>query len=264
MIAAVLVAMALAAAPAPAAAPPARCGLPPLRDVPRPFRVGEVLSYDFDVMGIVKAGTLTATVEPPILRGSLLPLRARVRSTSVFAKVRRVRGFALSWVDVRDLRPQRYLDETDEDGVRKTTDTRLDVTGPITMQWAFGDRKGTSTLERERDVMDLLSFVYYLRAAALVPQQEICVDLVANRRFWRLRGAVAPGTERVQTPAGSFDAVRFDAVLTRADGSGGKRPVHFWYGRDERRLPLAAVSEIDLGPVRAVLSRIGPGAAPAP
>lgn len=244
-----------------AAAP---CGLPALRDAPRPFVTGEVLAFDFDVMGIVKAGTLTSTVEPAISRGTLVPLRARIRNTSVFAKVRRVKGFALSWTRADDLRPQRYRDETDEDGVRKWSDTRLDLAGPITMEYAFGDRKGTATLERQGDVMDLLSFIYYLRAAALAPGQEICTDLAANRRFWRFRGTVVPGSERVQTAAGAFDAVRIDGVLTRADGSGGKRPVHFWYSKDARRLPLAAVSEVDLGPVRVMLTRISVPPVPGP
>lgn len=258
-IALALSALVTAAGPAPSrgdtAAPgAAACGLPPLRPGPRPFRTGEVLGFDFDVMGVVKAGTLTLSVEPPISRGQLLPLRARVRNTSVFAKVRRVKGYALSWVDVTRLRPQRYRDETEEDGVRKVTDTRLDQPGPVVMEWSFGDQRGTSTLARERDVMDLLSFVYYLRAAKLELRDALCVDLVANRRFWRFQGAVA-ASEKVDTAAGSFDTLRVDGTMRRADGNGPDRPVHFWFGKDARRLPVAAVSEIDLGPVRVMLSR---------
>ena len=236
-----------------AAAPP--CGLPQLRDGPRPFQTGETLTFDFDVMGVVKAGTLSLSVEPPISRGTLVPLRARVRNSSVFAKMRRVKAFALSWVGAQSLRPQRYRDEAEEDGVRKVTDTRLDRPGPVTMTWELGEKTGTTTLERDRDVMDLLSLVYYLRAARLDPGQEICVDLVANRRFWRMRGSVAQASERVESAAGIFDALRVDAILTRADGSGPSRPVHLWFSKDQRHLPVAAVSEIDLGPVRAMLSQ---------
>jgi hypothetical protein len=257
-----MIALATAAALALTAASP-ECGLPPLRDAPRPFGPGELLAYDFDVMGVVKAGSLSLAVEPRMARGTLLPLRGRIKNSSVFAKVRRVKGYGLSWVAARDLRPQRYRDETEEDGVRKTTDTRLDGKGPVTMEWAFGEKKGTSTLEPEREVMDILSFVYYLRAAALRPGQEICVDLVANRRFWRMRATVVPGQERVESPAGVFQTVRVDAVLTRADGTGGKRPVHLWFSTDERRLPVAVVSEVDLGPVRAILSRATASNAPA-
>jgi len=207
-------------------------------------------------MGMVKAGTLSLAVEPPISRGTLLPLRARIRNTSVFAKARRVKGYALSWVDAATLRPQRYRDEAEEDGVHKSTDTRLDQPGPITMEWRLGDRHGTTTAPRRSEVMDLLSTVYYLRAVRLEPGLALCFDLVANRRLWRLTGTVAARREKVESPAGSFDTVRVDAVLARADATGPKREVHFWFSRDARHLPVAAVSEIDLGPVRAMLARV--------
>ncbi len=207
-------------------------------------------------MGMVKAGTLSLAVEPPIARGTLLPLRARVRNTSVFAKARRVKGYALSWVDAGSLSPQRYRDEVEEDGVRKSTDTRLDRPGPITMEWRLGDKHGTTTTPRRPPVMDLLSTVYYLRAVRLEPGLALCFDLVANRRVWRLTGTVAAGWEKVESPAGSFETVRVDAVLARVDGTGSKREVHFWFSRDARHLPVAAVSEIDLGPVRAMLARV--------
>jgi hypothetical protein len=233
-----------------------RCGLPPLRGGALPFQPGETLSYDVDVMGVVKAGSASLAVEPPILNGTLLPLRARFKNTSVFAKVRKARGYALSWIDPTTLRPQRYRDEGEEDGIRKSTDTRLDRPGPVTMAWSFGGNKGTSTMQRQGDVLDLLSSIYYLRAARLEPGVAVCYDLVANRRFWRLRGDVAAKPERVETAAGTFDTLRVDATLTRADGQGQARPVHFWFSRDAKKLPIAAVGEIDLGPVRAMLSRV--------
>ncbi len=235
------------------------CGLPPLLDKPLPFAPGESLTYDVDILRIVKAGTLSLVVEPPISGGTLLPLRARLHTTSIFAKVRRVRGYALSWVGAETLRPQRYRDEAEENSVRKSTDTRLDRPGPLMMDWSVRDKteekKGTTTSARQGDALDLLSMVYYLRAARLRPGEEICFDLVANRRFWRLHGTVAPGIDHIESAAGSFDTTRLDAVLTRSDGGGPKRRIRFWFSKDQRQLPVAAVSEIDLGPVRAVLSQ---------
>ena len=148
---------------------------------------------------------MSLAVEPPIARGTLLPLRARVRNTSVFAKARKVRGHALSWVDAASLRPQRYRDEVEENGVRKSTDTRLDRPGPITIEWRLGDKRGTTTAPRQSEVMDLLSTVYYLRAVRLEPGLALCFDLVANRRLWRLTGTVAAGARRSsRRPAASI------------------------------------------------------------
>ncbi|BDG07115.1 DUF3108 domain-containing protein [Anaeromyxobacter paludicola] len=237
-------------------APPA-CGLPPLRPGALPFREGERLSFDLDVMGVVKAGTLRATVEPATSGGAVIPVRARLQNTSVFAKVRRVKGQAMSWFDARTLRPDRYRDDVDEDGVRKSTEVRLaGQPAQPSLSWQFGDKKGVTRFERQAEALDLVTLVYYLRAADPRPGTTYCFDLVANRRYWHVKATLAPGTEKVDTEAGSFQTVRLDAVAERADKIGARRPFHLWYSTDARRLPVAAVSEIDLGPVRAMLHAV--------
>jgi len=235
---------------------PGSCGLPPLSGA-RPWWPGEVLSFDVDVMGMVKAGTLQLMVDAPILGGAQIPLRARVRNTSVFAKVRKVRGLATSFVDARSLRPQRFRDEVDQDGLRRTTDTRLDGPGAVVrMAWTSGEQKGVAEFERQREALDLLAALYYLRAAALRPGAEICFDLLANRRFWRLTATVADRPEKVESEAGAFQTLRVDARLVRADDATQGRPLHLWISTDQRRLLVAVVSEVDLGPVRAMLTRV--------
>jgi hypothetical protein len=242
------------------------CTLPPQKAAQPPWRPGEALTYDVDVMGVVKAGTLTATVEDPMFGGTVVPLRVRMRNTSVFAQMRKVRAIATAWVDARTLRPQRYRDETEEDGVHRTTDVRLDRGGPkVAMAWTIGERKGVKEFDRQGDVVDIVSAVFWLRGADLPPGREFCFDVVANRRYWRLQGKLASKPERVETPAGPFEAVRLDATLTRFatpdDPRVRSRPMHLWFSADERRIPIAGVSEVDLGPVRAVLAR---GASPRP
>ena len=250
--------MSALAALALALAAPAGCGVPALL-LERPWAAGEVLTYDVDVMGIVKAGTLQLAVDPPILSGSQVPLRARVRNTSVFARVRRVKGVALSWVDSRTLRPQRFRDDVDQDGVRRTTDTRLDRPGAsVRMSWTSGREKGTTEFERRQEALDALSAVYLLRAADLKPGAAVCFDLVANRRYWRLSGKVAEKVEGVRSGVGDLETIRLDATLERADDPRQTRPLHLWFSTDSRRLPVAMVSEVDLGPVRAMLARVSP------
>ena len=253
-------------APGPRTMPPAaatlalllaapECGLPDLSPR-RPWSPGETLAFDVDVMGVVQAGTLQLRVEPPILGGAQIPLRALVKNTSVFAKVRRVKGSAASFVEAATLRPRRYRDDVDQDGVRRTTDTSFERGSPtVRMAWTSGDQRGTIDFERRQEVLDAVSALYYLRAAELAPGQEICFDLLANRRYWRLRGSVARKADRVDTAAGSFTALRLDARLTRADDPSAVRPLHLWIADDRRRLLVAIVSEVDLGPVRALLSR---------
>jgi hypothetical protein len=255
VIAAALLAAALAAAPG-AAAP--ECGLPPLAGGERPWRPGETLTYELDVLAVVKAGTLQLSVERPMSGGKILPLRARARTDAAVANVKKFAGVALSWIDVQTLLPERYRDETEEDGVKKVSDARILPAGPeLTIETQYGDRKGTTSYPRARPVLDALSTLAYLRAARLAPGDRFCFDLVANRRFWRLEGQVAAKAEKVDTAAGRFDTFRVDASTRRADRPGDRpRPLHVWFSRDARRLPVALVSEIDLGPVRAMLSGV--------
>jgi hypothetical protein len=257
VIAAALLAAALAAEPSPAP-PPQACTLPPLAPGERPWKAGETLTFDLDVLGIVKAGTLQVSVERAMSGGKVVPLVARARTDASVANLKRFTGVALSWIDADTLQPERYRDESEEDGVRKTSDARLQPPRPeVTIDYRYGDRAGKTTYPRDRPVLDALSTLAYLRAAKLTPGDRFCFDLVANRRFWRLEGQVAAKTEKVDTPAGRFDTFRVDATTRRVDRLGDRpRPVHLGFTRDPRHLLVAIVSEVDVGPVRAMLSGV--------
>jgi hypothetical protein len=251
----VLAALALALAIGAAPPSPAACDLP-ARAPERPWRTGETLVYDLDVLGMVKAGVLELSVERPMSGGKIVPLRARAKTTEAVASVKRFTAVGLSWIDARTLLPERYRDEAEENGVRKVSDTRIPEEGErISIEYQFGERKGTNTFTRTGEVLDALSALYYLRAARLSPGDRFCFDLVGNRRFWRLEGKVAEKTETVDAPAGKFETLRLDAVARRADlPDAPARPVHLWLSSDARRILVAAVSEVDIGPVRAMLA----------
>jgi hypothetical protein len=244
---AALLALALGAAPS--------CGLPSLATGDHPWKTGETLGYDLALLGAVKTGTMQLSVERP-MPGGIVPLRARAKTTQTAASLRPFTGVALSWIDPATLLPERYRDEADEGGVHKVSDAQIKPARPeLVIEYRYGDTAGKTAYPRERDVLDALSTIYYLRAARLVPGERLCFDLVANRRFWRLEATVAAKREKVETPAGKFDTVRVDATTRRADRPEDRaRPIHLWFSTDPRHLPVAIVSEIDLGPVSATLA----------
>ncbi len=232
------------------------CGLPALRPGPLPWRPGEVLHFDLEVMGMVKAGTMSMEAGRPMFGGTQIPLKARVRNTSIFAKIRRIVGTAMSWVDAKTLLPERARDDVLEDGVKKVSDTRIrGGSATVTIETQFGDEKGATRHERQGEVLDALSAAYYLRAADLKPGQEICFDVVGLRRYWRFRGKVSSKPERVDCPGGLFDTLRVEGTIERADKPGATRPLYVWISTDPRRVLVGAVSEIDLGPASALLSK---------
>ena len=190
--------------------------------------------------------------------GRIVPLRARAKTTASVANVKRFAGVALSWIDAATLLPERYRDESEEDGVLKISDARMAPPGPeLVVEAQYGDKSSRTAYPRQGPVLDGLSAIAYLRAAKIAPGDRFCFELVANRRFWRLEGAIAQKTEKVETAAGTFDTFRVDAALQRVDRPTEKpRPLHLWLTRDARRIPVAIVSEVDVGPVRAMLSSL--------
>lgn len=248
MIVAVLLAAAMAGA-GPA------CDLPPLAGPP-PWSTGESLDLDLDLYGLVRAGALTLSVERPMSGGRVVPLRAVAKSTASVGDVKRFTAVALSWVEARTLLPERARVDSEEGGLRRSSDVRLLPAGPeIVLENRTGDREGRVAFPRERATLDGVSALYYLRAARLAPGDRFCLDAVALGRLWRVEGSVGPRIERVETPAGTFRALRIDLSGRRADRPEVRREIHLWLSEDARRLPVAAVGEVDLGPVRALLAR---------
>jgi hypothetical protein len=261
VIAAPLAALALALG----AAPPG-CALPPVDGARLPWRTGETLVLDLDLLGVVRAGTVELSVERPMSGGKIVPLRARARTEGAVGSLKRLVAVGLSWVEARSLRPERYRDESDEGGLRRMTDTRFPRgPGTLDMTWRTGARSGARTLRpaAPAEALDAVSAVYRLRAARLDPGDRFCFEAVGKGRLWRVEGSVARAPERVETPAGTFETLRLDAVAVRTDRADvPSMPVHLWLGTDRRRLLVAAVTELDIGPARAVLSEVRGAAEP--
>jgi len=94
--------------------------------------------------------------------------------------------------------------------------------------------------------------IFLFRGIPLKVGEPFCFDAYAIKRMWRVQGKVE-AREHVSVPAGEFDAFHLSGVAAAGDQ---KREVHIWISDDARRLPLAALGIIDLGPVRATLTDV--------
>ena len=242
-----------------AAAPP--CLLPPPR-APFPFRPGEILDLEISVLGAAKVGELKLTVERPTSAGRVQPLTAQIRSTARLGSVQRFTAVGKSWVNARTLGLDRYLETAEEDGRRKSTDLKV-VPGASAFELVQDDggRTTRTRIDRRGELLDAITALYHLRAVRPSPSARFCFDMVGDGRSWRVEGTVSERPETIEVPAGSFRAWRLEATARPATGPGEPRPLWLWLSDDPRRLPLAVVAEVELGPVSAklVAARAGPG-----
>lgn len=254
MLTAALLSLTLAADP---------CGLPPRAPGVSPFTTGEVASYDLELFGLVKAGSLDLTAERPsaLGGGKIVPLRARARTDPSVSNLLRLTAVAFSWVDVRTLLPERYREEADENGERKVSDTRLAPAGPtLEMSFERDGKRSVARLPRQGPALDAVSAVTYLAAARLAPGDRMCFDLLARGRVWRVQGAVARRSERIETVLGKVETLRIDATATVADRpEDPPREMHVWFTTEPPRRFLTAVGEVDLGPVKLTLTGVRGG-----
>ncbi len=239
------------------------CGLPPPTPGVSPFTSGEVASYDLELLGLVKAGALELSAGRPsaLGGGKIVPLQARARTDPSVANVLRLTALASSWVDTRTLLPEHYREEADENGTRKVSDTRLAPPRPtIDLSFEIAGTRSAARYPREGTALDAVSAVAYLSAAKLAPGQRMCFDLLARGRLWRVQGTVAPRTERIETVLGKVETLRIDASATVADSpKDPPRQMHVWFTTGLPRRFVAAVGEVDLGPVKVTLTGVRGG-----
>lgn len=257
---ALVVATSAAAPPAGRSAPPrkpepAACGLPTRAASGAPWRTGESFTFELELLGLVEAGTLQIAVERPISGGAIIPLRARAKTNAAVGEVKKLAAVGISWIDAKSHLPERYREESDEDGIHRMSDVKLLPPAPeVVMEQRLRSRDARLVVRRDGEVLDPLSALFLFRSARLTPGARFCFDLVGQGRYWRVEATVAPERDRVETGEGAFETIRIDAVAQRKDRNGPSRRLHLWLSADARRIPVAAVTEVELGPVRATLA----------
>jgi len=242
--AAALLALSLTASPA--------CLLPRLAAEPA-WAKGERLTYGVSALGGGRKGScvLSATSEGPAVELSA--------EGQLSVPLVNVRGRAHSWVAPQTLRPRRYQDELDGDGAPRVSHGDFERPGlAFRVEWSNGTRQGMNAFVKGGPVFDAVSAIYSLRSLDVAPGAGFCFDVAGGGRYWRLSGHRAGGEERVDTPAGSFQAFLLEATATRADDASVRYQVRLWISSDARRLPVALEVGTGIGPVRATLERVGP------
>jgi len=251
LVAPVLAAEVPASPPLAQAAPPGACpSLPRPRAGPAPFPPGESLTYDVDVLG-AKAGRMTFEVLSPTAHNVELPIRVRAESNTFFTKIRKVKAEVTSYLRLGSLRPSHFHEELAEGPFSRVADVSFGADKVAVIDWRSNTGDGSTRHTFANDALDYVGGIFLFRGIPLKVGEPFCFDAYAIKRMWRVEGKVE-AREHVSVPAGEFDAFHLSGMATSYVGD-LKREVHIWVSDDARRLPLAAVGVIDLGPVRATL-----------
>jgi hypothetical protein len=105
-------------------------------------------------------------------------------------------------------------------------------------------------------VQDIVSCLYYFRDRAdLAPGSSVTIDVNDGKRNWQLAVHVE-GRERVEVPAGTFDALRAEAEVRFEGVFLDQGQVRLWLTDDVRHVPVQVSVKIPIGWVFAELTHM--------
>ena len=254
--------LALFLAASPAAVPKdSECAaLPSLAGSRLPFAAGEKLDYDVDLLGGLKIGTVEMEVRPPERQhGSLLlPVEAHAAANGLAAAIGRVQSDATTWLRIHDLHPVHYREDYTQPDGTYWTEVTFPATRPHQIHFNFSqpNGKGERIFPYGNDVLDVVGAFYLLRALAPKLGDHLCFDVYGSRHVWRVWGDVST-REPISTPAGTFSTLRLSGHAVRMDKQEAVREMYLWLTDDARHLPVASMGDLEIGPLRALLTGMG-------
>jgi hypothetical protein len=228
-------------------------------DLPVPFKVGEVLTYDVSWSSYVTAGTATLSVKERRPAGGgvfAYDFVAEGKPTSLLDKLYHVYYKAESLLGTRTFQPSVATMFSDERGRQKLRTTRFVSPTTIEVEPKAGAPKEKHTVPKL--TLDPLSAIYVIRAVPVKAGQVISMPVVDNGDIYTVRWQVA-GPENVTTPMGAISAWRLLPGLTDDKGRAvSKYKMTLWLSADTRRLPLKFQAGLPVGSFTLTLSKIAP------
>jgi len=144
-------------------------------------------------------------------------------------------------------------------GDRHADSTRFDrEAGTATFTVERPSRRSQRIVEVPPGAHDLTSAVLWLRRQPLAAGQVHRVPVITGARLFTLEARVE-GTDRVATPAGTFEALRVRARVELGGQFATRRDVVAWFSDDARHVLVKLEAEFAFGSVVAELRRYRAG-----
>ena len=224
--------------------------LPP---VTRPFRPGEWLKFSVQY-GVIHAGI--ATLEVPEVREwqgrPVYHFLARAESNNLFSKIYRVRNRIDSYWDADGRFSWRYSEDRHE-GEHRFRDVIIFDHTRLEARYGNGQ-----TFPIPPQVQDALSALYFTRFQSLPLGGSIVFDYHASQKSAPLEVRIL-GRDRVDTPAGRFNCIVIEPVLSAGGIFKNNGRLIIWITDDARRMPVLMKSKVIIGSISALLvdARLG-------
>lgn len=246
-------------ATAPVAAPQVAPGTVVSLDALTPFFVpGEAITWELSYHGIEGGRARLAVGEPGLVGDrQLVALRAEAETSGIAARIKLIRDYVSSWVDVTSGAPVRTESEAlfgERHTVIATTWRGAEQLAELVVREQQGDERSKRRKLPSVRTHDPLSAILMLRRWDAPTGARAAFYTLGGQRLWRTE-LVVEARESIDCPIGTRAAIRIAGVSTRMtpafadDLSKKPRTFTLWLSDDAQRIPLRVAAHTELGDV---------------
>jgi hypothetical protein len=190
--------------------------------------------------------------------GELLPVFLEARTAGVGAVVD-FRQQLASYLEVASGLPRSTSMLSVEPTYRRTVTTRYDRDAGIATIRTRGKSERVKELPVPREALDFVALVFRLRTLPLAPGDTHAFDVLSGTRLTKVTAEVER-RENVETPAGTFPAVKVRVPTGFSGRYSEKNPTYVWFSDDARRAIVRLQTDFAMGDAVAELTRYTGGA----
>jgi hypothetical protein len=212
------------------------------------FYVGEKLTFKISWTNVVDAGTATMEVSEKLMfKGTeVYHIITKTKSAPVFSSFFYVDDRVDTYFDTDTFASYKYEKHLREGDFKVDDVYYFDPEDKI----AVRDEKVISTLE---NAMDVLTGFYYTRTKDLKVGSSISFNHCDGKSNRIIKVKVLK-KERITVPAGTFDCIQIEPILTDTEGIFNQTGrLWIWLTDDEKHMPVLMKSSIAIGDIEARL-----------
>ncbi|MGA8891412.1 MAG: DUF3108 domain-containing protein [Anaeromyxobacteraceae bacterium] len=219
------------------------------------FAPGEQIDFAIDYLGI---RTGEARIVVGQAEGPIWPVISRARTDGLAAIVD-IREHLVSYWDSETRLPRGSDLQAIEVGDRHNDSARFDRSaGKATIRITRKGKRVENTYPLDPAAQDFASAALWLRTQEFSENARFEIPVFTTKGTFVLQATVT-GREKVETPAGTFDAWKVE-VRTAFDGNfAARRDTTIWFSADENKVPVRVSADFAVGSVVVKLVAYQPG-----
>lgn len=178
---------------------------------------------------------------------------SKAKTNSFFSKIHKVRAFFKDEFGLPDFSNISFYEDVTEKDVHRKTTYKFLKDGSVITDTEKDDTKESKTYTGGEQTMDFLTLLYLIRGLPLEKGKNYCFEVFYHKYYWNVSGGVK-GKERIQTPAGFFNAIYIEGIAQRKDKPNISKRLKLWISDDSKRLILKGETVMNMGEVTGYLA----------